>query len=492
MKHILTLLASLCLFPLKAWTLDAFSFFQGSQVVRTGVVVKVDARDVWFLTLDGRVERIGRYEVIGLAAYSLPYLPAPHADLQRNPVPLTRFETFHDGRRTVLAEGWPVAFDTERIQVLSRDGRDILVPRSAIWGVESVPPPGRLAFSGLDVQTYRYEFRHPGAFETYPAVETSGKGAPVRLFPHLVSLEPLAIKRIFDEMESQYRLLGEYSDRQKFFATPSYFSNRTYLGTWMLLGSRYSNVGARRANFLPYVQSQSSSGPFLFQYEAVSGVLPRRWGLHSEPMPQAGFSMKDAYVAFDCYLDPTQLLIGSRYRWSKEDLNSTDARLIEPLGARFAIDWKYVALSTGFTTGEAAARHGEAFERATVPFTNFHLRLRRDAAMLEFGLFTGKAAVLGDRSYLGFTARGEMPVWHESELALQYVLRTSNGAGANLELTEQSHELATMVTRQFQERWRVQVLAIVERTRFDTTSNGRNSSVTGWHPKAGAGFSLYF
>jgi hypothetical protein len=53
-------------------------------------------------------------------------------------------------------------------------------------------------------------------------------------------------------------MTGDYEDRQRFYAVPQYYGNRTLLGTWGLLGSRYANVGARQVNFLPLVQDELS------------------------------------------------------------------------------------------------------------------------------------------------------------------------------------------------------------------------------------------
>ena len=146
-----------------------------------------------------------------------------------------------------------------------------------------------------------------------------------------------------------------------------------------MYNSRYTNVGARRINFLPFVQDEYSGGPFGFQRIIRSGVYPISWSVHAEPSLSVYYGLKADYVVLDVFYDPQALLIGERYDWSKGHLNSLDDRLVEKGGLKFGIAFKYLQLGYAFAGGKHGIRAGEEFLDMSFSsgrvFTKFMYRL---------------------------------------------------------------------------------------------------------------------
>ncbi len=415
--------------PRKANAIDIVSMYRGSCSVDSGVIIHVNSREIKYLGFDGMLHELPRYEVVGLATYPIPELPISTVRVAKKlSVPLTQFFTFQRGDIVPLAKGWPIAFNPEHIQVLTVAGEDHLVPRDDIWEVRFSEPPSEWVFknSSKGNQKFKYLLRHPLSFERCPENVTGSNGEKESVNPQQTLNEPITIKRFFDSLEEAYKKVADYEDRQRFYAVPQYYRNKTLLGTWGMIGSRYTNVGARQVNLLPFVRAELSEGPFGFQRVLLSGVSPLTWGLHEEPNAQVFYGLKADYVHLEVFFDPTAILIGSRYSWSKDQLNTLDDRIVETGGGEFGFDFGWFSLYVVTSGGHLGIRVRDEFIDSSFGLVRVAVlgQYYNHRAILYFG---NQSMSLSDgiSTELGFAKlRVETPVTSKLKLASQFIRRT--------------------------------------------------------------------
>jgi hypothetical protein len=500
----------------RALALDVMSMYRGSCQVDSGVVLRVDARSVTFLDLGGAVRRIPRYEIVGLASYPLPHLsvqtvtipPEPKATEEGaavDPVTADLFEFlgYRDGGLVTLAVGWPIEYNAEHVQVLTTTGRDHLIVRDDIWGVRSRAPGRSIAFSKTAAKSQSYRLRHPLAFESCPENVTPGVGEPVPVIPQTTYDNPIAIKRYHDHLRDGYAKIRDYEDRQKFYAVPQVYGNRTRLGTWAIVGSRYANVGSRQTNFLPLVEDEYSEGPFGFQRVVRSGIAPLAWGLHEEPTVQIFYGLKADYVHFEAFFDPTSPLIGAQYNYNKGQLDPVDERIVEKGGLEFGFDFGYVSLFTAFSGGNLGIRAGDHFYDGT-------LESSRSGLSFQYNLYKAAFYVGRNGQEIEEHLRQNFDVvkvvvsgplserWFLKAQAISRQLGDAGDAKTPLRYDAQSNTLAGQLDWDATYRWRVSLLVSIEQREasYEIGTGGEDAgatdSVSAVHPKVASGVSVMF
>lgn len=485
--------------PAKLAAIDVISMYRGSCQVDTGVVLKVDNKNVTFISLAGGVKRIPRYEIVGVASYPLPHLPLKSVSIPPElDVEIFQFQTYRDGHLAPLAHGWPIEYNAENIQILSSTGDDHLVVRDEIWGVTSSTAPATVAFNGDAEHSNRYLLRHTLAFEKCPENITAGEGKPIAVIPQVTYDDPISIKRYHDHLKAGFLKIKDYEDRQRFYAVPQYYGNRTLLGTWGLLGSRYANVGSRQANFLPLVQDEHSDGPFGFQRVVRSGVSPLAWGLHEEPTVQVFYGLKADYVHFEAFFDPTAPLIGDQYNYSKGQLNRIDDRLIEKGGVEFGFDFGYFSLYTAFSEGNMGIRAGDLFVADS--FSSSRFGLSGQYNRYKMGFYVGSDDVKLDEdmshtfSFAKLFAQGPLtPSLFLKAQLIERRLKDNHAKKALFSYDSESQTLTVEANLTLNYRWTLNLLGSVEDQKARVKLvDGTRDSVGKVFPKLASGLTVMF
>jgi hypothetical protein len=487
----------------EAAAIDVTAMYRGSCQVDTGVILRVDNKAVAFLGLDGVVKKIPRYEIVGMASYPLPDLPVSHARVPPDlGVDFYEFQTFRNEELIPLAVGWPIEYNAENVQILTRDGRDHLVARNDIWGVHKVEAPREVTFTANQgaADAVRYRLRHPLAFERCPDnIVGQGTGEPVPVIPQTTYDSPIAIKRQHDHLRDGLRKVEDYADRQRFYAIPQYYVNRTLLGTWGLIGSRYSDVGARQVNFLPLVQNEYSEGPFGFQRVVRSGVAPLAWGLHEEPTVQVFYGLKADYVRLEAFFDPTAPLIGKQYDYSKGQLNALDDRLVEKGGLEFGFDFGYAAIVIATTGGNMAIRDHDYFTSDSFESTRVGVSFQYN--YLRAGAYVGTNAVELDKHlehdfrFLEVYGQGHLgPRLRMRTQLIQRQLVDAHAQDAPIKYDSTSRTIAVQTDWDVNYRWTIYGLGSAERQTAEAVriTDGESDSVSKLYPKLAGGVTVAF
>jgi hypothetical protein len=482
-----------------AQAIDVVAMYRGSCQIDTGVVLRVDNKSVVYLGIDGTVKKVPRYEIVGVASYPLPGLPVKDVTVPPGmDVPLFHFETFRGGDVVTLARGWPIDYNTEHVQVLTMAGDDHLVVRDSIWSVKAEDVPKALTFKKNKLAA-SYKLRHPLPFERCADNITPGEGAPVPVIPQLTYDNPIAIKRYHDALRDGYAKIGDYADRQAFYAVPQVYLNRTLLGTWGLIGSRYANVGARQVNFLPLVQDEYSEGPFGFQRVVRSGVAPLAWGLHEEPTVQVFYGLKADYIHVDVFFDPTSPLIGPRYNYSKGQLDDLDDRLVEKGGLEFGFDFGHFSLFTAFTSGNIGIRANDTFEDAA--FSSSRSGLSAQYNYYKVGFYAGSDYFhISDDVQLNLrflkifaTTPISSRLTLKSQLISRQLADASSSSDAPFAYESDSQTIACEADWDLNYRWTVYLLGSLERRAADVKfADGATDDADGLHPKLASGVTVMF
>jgi hypothetical protein len=110
-------------------------------------------------------------------------------------------------------------------------------------------------------------------------------------------------------------------------------------------GSRYGSSSSRN-NFTPVLTDEFSSGPFGFERIFLTGSAPVPFSIHEEPQTQMLYKFKADYFHVTGMLDPNVILVGTRYKWSKQDIPSpNDDRSSEIGDLEFGFDYGSFALN---------------------------------------------------------------------------------------------------------------------------------------------------
>ncbi|MBU1910557.1 MAG: hypothetical protein KJ726_10960, partial [Verrucomicrobia bacterium] len=103
------------------------------------------------------------------------------------------------------------------------------------------------------------------------------------------------IRRELDRLRKGYQELVDDIEDQKFYPVPQLYRNRTSLGFWGSLLSRYAASESRSNNLTPLLTNTYSSGPFRYQHIFFTGTTPNGLLLHNEAQTQVFYRFKAAY-----------------------------------------------------------------------------------------------------------------------------------------------------------------------------------------------------
>lgn len=325
-----------------------------------GVILRVEKRDIHLLRLDGVVVRIPRHEIVSLLYYPLSQLPLARISTPPGFPPLRVKTRFRD-QVVDLLTGWPIDYSENQVSFLLRNGKELVVDRASIWSLSY--ESDKDADGGGRGRVEPVVFVHP---------QTSGfcaqRGAPAagrEIFAQQILNDQIVIRRELDRLLEGYEQVLEYEQDQKFYPEPFLYRNRTMLGLWASMFSRYGASSTRSNNYTPLLVDELALGPFRYQHLFLSGAAPNDMFLHHEAQSQLFYRFKAAYFHTSVFFDPNLLLVGTKYSWREEDFEdeSFDDRLSETLGIEFGFDWGPVAIELyPVVLGQAGVKVDDFFD----------------------------------------------------------------------------------------------------------------------------------
>ncbi len=351
---------ALCALAPPARALNVHAVYRTACDRDLGVILAVERRAIHLLRLDGTTVKIPRHEIASLAYYPVSQLPVSQLDAAE--VPLLRVETFYQGRVVELATGWPIDYSESKVSLLLPSGKDLVLDRNSIWSLEFAEPlsaPQRRPVAGAKVV-----FVHPQAAGFCAQDEAQQDSR--RVFAQQILNDKIVIKRELDRLEEGYHQVVDSAEDQKFYPVPQLYRNRTSLGLWASVGSRYGASENRPNNYTPMLIDERSFGPFRYQHRVLTGVAPSEMLLHPEAQAQLYYRFKVAYFHAAVFLDPNLILVGSNYLWRPEDLASEtlDDRISELGGVELGFDLGPVALEIApAMVAHAAVKTSRFFDR---------------------------------------------------------------------------------------------------------------------------------
>ena len=489
----------------RAVSLDLLTVYSGDCSYKTGFILRSEAQKLVFLTLDGVVVDLPRYEVSAIAIYSVPHIEIidpGEAEKKKSPGFFT-FYTFINGEKVLMATGWPIGYSKESIQLLNPEGKEFTVIRDRIWGVhaEDSVVTNFKAIKGAR----KLSLRHPLRYETCPVNVTPGSGEALKVLPDQSLEDPVLIKRMLDHLNDGYKKIEEYLDRQAYYPVPQKYHNKTRLGTWTLLSSRYTNIGGRRINFLPLVEDELSEGPFSFQRVIRSGVAPLLWSIQDEPNLQVFYGMKADYIHAELFFDPMLVLIGDRYDWSKGQLNHHDDRMVETGGLEFGIDIGNFSLMLLTIGGRVGIRHEQEFGKGSFGSGGYGVSYQSNHTRLVVYAGSGAVPVTFEDTSDGewtLTHRKviiETPLTETLKTRIEWLSRSLGSQGANsdpaptIKYQSAYNTVSGQLDWDLSYRWTLSTLIAVESQRIESGPvSGSVTSKKAIFPKGSLGVGIGF
>jgi hypothetical protein len=325
-----------------------------------GVILKVEKRDIHLLRLDGRLVKIPRHEIVSILYYPIAQLPLTSVPVPSD-LPPMRVQTRYRDRVEDLVNGWPIDYSENQVSFLLRNGKDLVVDRDSIWSLawDHSPAPAAALAAAEPLL-----FVHPQTSGF--CVEKSPPAPGARpVFAQQILNDQIVIRRELDRLMEGYQQVLEYEQDQVFYPTPFIYRDRTMLGIWASVFSRYGASTTRSNNFTPLLVDELALGPFRYQHEFLSGAAPNDMFLHHEAQSQIYYRFKAAYFHTSVFFDPNLLLVGTRYPWREADVEDEthDDRLSETLGIEFGFDWGPVSLELyPAVLGQSAVKIGDYFD----------------------------------------------------------------------------------------------------------------------------------
>lgn len=320
-----TILILAILLSFDSYALDIKGVYLSSCKRIAGTIVKSSTSYIEMFTLNGKTQRVPRYEIVGVSSYPLESFPIENLKVDKR-IDIYAFKTKYKNKIVDLVEGWPIAYSKDKVSVLSTKGEEIPFSRDNIWDIERSSSKAEYKLTKVNVR-YRYNLLHPVGLRKCPS-NYYGKGKKiVEVAPQEFISDPIEIKRRLDFIKSEKVLLDMYVRSKDFYAVPQIYKNNTTLGLWVSGNSRHGASENRANNWAPILENQFSSGPYGYQHTFSTGAGPNSFFVHEEPQTQFYYRFKADYFHLGYYLDPTLILMGKRYRWFEDEMGSNEYRI---------------------------------------------------------------------------------------------------------------------------------------------------------------------
>ena len=326
---------------LKVYSLDVKSIYLSSCHRETGVVTSVTGSYLYMITTKGRIKKLPRYEIVGIATYPIEKFPTTSlTTAHHGQVKMFQITTLYKGDFQVLVTGWPISYSEQKITFLSSKGEEVTFDRSHIWEINQIQSQKQYKFQEV---TKKYDFLHPTSLSKCAKKKGRSK-KNIQVSPQDYTSDPIVIKRRFDNQIKQIKKLSMYERTQDFYAVPEIYKTETALGMWTFSGSRYGASNNRANNWTPTLENQFSSGPFGYQHLFLTGANTNQFFVHEEPQTQIFYSFKADYFHLSYFLDPSLLLMGKRYRWFEDELDQYDYKMTDMSFIEMGFDFGHFSL----------------------------------------------------------------------------------------------------------------------------------------------------
>lgn len=290
-----------------------------------GLIVGVNQKTVSFLTIEGKLKKIRPHEIIYLSYYPMDRFPlAQPAQLMG--AKQVQVKTQSKNKIVPLVDGWPIDFTSDKIAFLSVKGRETVINRRNIHEVKVFRTPGPVKVPTRALPR-DYAFIHPYVFRDCPLERGRHGKRRTEVYPQQVLSQPVVIKRELDRLRAGYKKIDRYNREQDFYPVPEVYKNRTSLGLWEALGSRYGSSKKRTSNLAPVLTDSYSSDVFDYQHLFVTGSAPMPFGIHEEPQVHGYYGFKASYFHFAAMVDPNMILVGENYKWQPGDFDKEDDKV---------------------------------------------------------------------------------------------------------------------------------------------------------------------
>jgi hypothetical protein len=326
-----------------------------------GVILRVEKRQIHLLRLDGAVVRIPRHEIVSLAYYPLSQLPIARIPTPPGFPPLRVKTRFRD-QVVDLLTGWPIDYSENQVSFLLRNGKELVVDRASIWSLDDEVDGAATPAGGGRPEAVVFVHPQTSGFCAQRGPQAAGGR---EIFAQQILNDQIVIRRELDRLLEGYEQVVEYEQDQVFYPEPFLYRNRTMLGLWVSMFSRYGASSTRSNNYTPLLVDELALGPFRYQHLFLSGAAPNDMFLHHEAQSQLFYRFKAAYFHTSVFFDPNLVLVGNEYPWQEEDFDDTsqDDRLSETLGIEFGFDWGPLAIELyPVVVGQAAVKVGDFFD----------------------------------------------------------------------------------------------------------------------------------
>lgn len=349
-----------------------------------GVILHVEPLEITFLTLNGNVKKIKRYEIINVSYYNSSFLPLA-STARVDDIPSYIIKTRRGNEIVKLLQGWPVEFTNDKISFISSDGSDILINRDNIWDIAEVAIDSKIEKAKILTNTFQfyppYQFKECDFNETYP----NGKGSKlITLYPQQTLSEPITIKKEFDRLYQGYDTIHQYVREKQFYGVPQVYGNLATLGLWLNRGSRYGSSSSRTSNLLPFIVNEKSAGPYSYQHQMITGVAPIPKSTHEEPQSQFTYQFKASYFHLMAMIDPNIILVGNNYSWKQVDFDTNDIKFNDTFGFEFGFDYDAFAIGFRSQTLSYGALYDDYFTYGTSSLGSTNLSYHNHLFKIDF------------------------------------------------------------------------------------------------------------
>lgn len=474
----------------QANAITVHALYTASCQRQIGIIVGVNDRQVQMLNLNGDVVSVDRFEVIYHATYPLDTIPVKEVS-KVGRAPRFKIWTYQGGEMRHLVTGWPVDFSQDKVSFLSLSGSEVVIDRTSIWQIEMDRTDQQVTFERASQS--QSEFVHPYAFASCPQ---SGGYKSNKLFPQQLLSDPITIKREFDRLADGHRGLNKYVVAQKFYPMPEVYSNQTSLGLWLMTKSRYGASSNRKNNFTPLLIDEHSNGPFGFQSEFKSGSGPILQSIHEETQTQVFYRFKADYFHMSMMADPNLVLVGSKYKWSVNDLDNVDIRAVESTFVEMGFDYGNWSLELYMAGAIAAgASYNGQFDRTSMNLGRVGLRYQGPRWLLTAqGGTTSPSAYHLNFARVNFEWQPNKR-WRAQLSGIQRRLQYNGLEEATKDdfvIDSSSQTVAGYVYARFKSRYWAGGLLSVERVSLKSGLTAATDQVDKVYPKVGAMISLSF
>lgn len=465
-----------------------------------GIILHVEPLELTFLTLDGKIKKIKRYEVINVSYYNSSYLPLA-VTTQVYDIPSYVIKTRRGNEIVKLLQGWPVEFTNDKISFISSDGSDILINRDNIWDITEEFIDSKIErpiVVNTGFQFYPpYQYRECNFKETYPDNNAS---KIIQLYPQQTLSEPITIKKEFDRLFTGYDTIHKYVREKKFYGVPQIYTNLATLGLWLNSGSRYGSSNSRTGNLLPFIVNEKSEGPYSYQHQMITGIAPILKSTHEEPQSQFTYQFKASYFHLMTMLDPNMILVGTNYKWKNTDLKNNDIKYNDSIIFEFGFDYNAFAIGFRNHTLGYGILYNETFSESKISLSStsftfidhlYRIELTFGSTLPNFeskDIFINNEKTSVKTSFDIQFSRLNLELTISEKWLYSYSLISKNSQFGNF-IKSNSLSNVLYLNYKYGPRYLIGFFGAVENLSISTETVAKKNSI---YPKLGASFSLKF